>query len=105
MTKCLVIALLLTFYKIPDVTSSPSQEPSFLNPPLSPRVNSSEEETVPGRRAQFRMHGVSLTLDESLSRKIEREALVRVYNGDDAWLGHIPFIVGIVVYTSIISTC
>lgn len=98
----LVVSLLLALYDIPKINSSTLFPPSY--PPLSPLNNSTEDKVLPGRKAQFKMYGVSLTFDQSLSRKIENDVLVRVYNGEPSWLGHIPFIVGTIGYMGLIST-
>ena len=105
--KCqvVVIAILLIFSKIERVSSVDAQNHETSSNELrgldhhsnftDVRGNISDDIFLDhdrGRQPDFRIHRVALTLDESLARGVEQPSL-RIYNGDPAILGKIPFIV------------
>ena len=99
----LVITLLLVFPKLDRVASTDEYQPllpheswpfprELAHPNQSSISNESESER--GLKPPLRIQRVALTRNESLTRGFD-PPLPRIYHGDPASIGHIPFIVSI----------
>jgi hypothetical protein len=99
--RWLAILLILALQKFDGVSSTSanqtfSSDDSFDARRSNISANVSISDIKKGLKPQFKMHRDDLSVDQILTRRIDLPTL-RVYNGDPATLGKIPFIVSTLV--------
>ena len=95
--KWVILALFLMFYKLGRISSSQASSNHELvhhsdSGDVHNNIFNNSSDHLRGLKPEIRLNRVALTLNESLTRNVEYPSL-RVYNGDPATVGYIPFIV------------
>ncbi|XP_063685501.1 uncharacterized protein LOC134819480 isoform X2 [Bolinopsis microptera] len=102
--KWVILALFLIFSKLGRISSSQASSNHELvhhsdSEDVHNNIFNTSSDHLRGLKPEIRLNRVALTLNQSLTRNVDYPS-VRVYNGDPATVGHIPFIVRIYTYKS-----